>query len=102
MPGQVLREIRIKLPSDVAETVSHKEIIGALFDRSFTKAEYYQSKCNEYREKYGTTFSAFRKKVESSKREHFKEWDDLLLWEGYELALKNWKKKYAELKKCLA
>jgi len=101
MPGDVLSEVKIKLPSDVAKTVSPKEIIGALFDKSFAKAEYYQSKCNEFHEKYGITFVAFRKKVESSKEEHFQEWDDLLLWEGYELALKDWKKKYAELKKCL-
>ncbi|MBN1901188.1 hypothetical protein JW926_07690 [Candidatus Sumerlaeota bacterium] len=97
-----LIEIRLKLPSDVAETLSNKEIIGALCDKSFTKAEYYQSKCNEYREKYKTTFASFRKKVNSSKEEHFQEWDDLLIWEGCELAMRDWKKKYAELKKRLA
>ena len=102
MPGQVMSEIRIKLPSNVAETMTQKEIVGALYDKSFARAEYYRSKCNEFREKYGKTYAAFRKKVESSKQEKFQEWDDLLLWEGYELALKEWKKRQAELKKCLA
>jgi len=37
-------------------------------------------------------FLSFKKKVEQSKKEIFTAWDDLLLWEGYELAYKEWGK----------
>lgn len=32
------------------------------------------------------------------KNEIFTEWDDLVVWEGYELGCKEWKKKHEELK----
>ncbi len=42
------------------------------------------------------------KKVEENKDEVFEEWDDLMEWEAYELAHKEWKTKYEELKSCMA
>ena len=98
MQKEFLKEITIKLPSDVADTVSIKEIITLLIDKCLNKLEYYKTKCQKFQEKYGMDFLSFKKKVEQSKKEIFTEWDDLLLWEGYELAYKEWEKKYKELK----
>ena len=47
------------------------------------------------------SFTDFKKKVEESKKEVFEEWDDLMEWEAYELAHKEWKEKYEELKNCM-
>lgn len=88
------------MPSDIAESVSTKEIVGLLAERAFTKAEYYHSRCKEMEEKHGEDFKSFKKKVETSK-EDFSEWDDLLVWEGYELEFREWEKKYRELKNCM-
>lgn len=71
-----------------------------LLDKALTNAEYYRSKCNEYMEKYGMDFASFKKKVEESQEEVFSDWDDLLVWEGFELAYKEWKKKCEGLKGC--
>ena len=38
------------------------------------------------------------KKELESKEENFEWWDDLILWEGYEKAYKEWKHKYEEIK----
>lgn len=94
------KEVVLKLPSDLIETISNKEIISLLLDKALSKAEYYQSKCKEFEEKYNMDFTSFKIKVESSEEEVFEEWDDLIVWEGYELAYKDWKRKYEELKRC--
>lgn len=101
MQGTPLKEITIKLPSDVVETISTKEIIGLLLDKALGRLEYYQSRCNEFKEKYGMDFISFKKKGEKSSKEAFSEWDDLIAWEGYEIGYKEWKKKYEELKSCM-
>ncbi|MDP2278679.1 MAG: hypothetical protein Q8K51_10695 [Nitrospirota bacterium] len=100
MQNSTLKEIKFKLPSDIANSVSKKEIVGLLAEKASGKAEYYRSKCKEMEEKHGTDFKSFKKKVESS-GENFSRWDDLLVWEGYELAYKEWKKKYEELRDCM-
>ena len=46
-------------------------------------------------------FASFKKKVEEAKQEVFTEWDDIVVWEGYDLAYKEWKRKYEELKGCM-
>lgn len=100
MHGTVLKEIKIKLPSDMVETISNKEIIAMLMDNALSKVEYYRSRCNEFGEKYGMGFNSFKKRGEEAKEEVFSDWDDLILWEGYELGYKEWEKKYEELKVC--
>ncbi|MFH1288295.1 MAG: hypothetical protein ABII25_06325 [bacterium] len=100
MQGTILKEIKIKLPNNIVETISNKEIITMLMDKALSKVEYYRSKCNEFREKYGMNFNSFKKRGEEEKEEVFSAWDDLILWEGYELGSKEWKKKYEELKVC--
>ncbi len=100
MQSSALKEIKIKLPSDTANSVSKKEIVGLLAEKAFGKAEYYRSKCKEMEDKKETDFESFKKQTESSE-ENFSRWDDLLIWEGYELAYKEWKKKYEELRDCM-
>ncbi|MBI4684864.1 MAG: hypothetical protein HY755_06670 [Nitrospirae bacterium] len=94
-------EFTFKLPGDLVETISNKEIIGLLMDKALGRLEYYQSRCNEFKEKYRIDFISFKKKVEKAKEESFTEWDDLMVWEGYELGYQEWKKKYEELKGCM-
>lgn len=95
------KEIKIELPGDLVEIVSSKEIIAMLLDKALSKAEYYWSRCKEFEEKYDMDFSSFKKKIEETKNEIFTEWDDLVVWEGYELGHKEWEKKYEELKRCM-
>jgi hypothetical protein len=100
MQKAAFKEMKLKLPSDVIETISSKEMIGLLLDKALSKAEYYQSKCKEFEQKYNMDFTSFKKKVEGAEKEVFTEWDDLLVWEGYELGYKEWKRKYEELISC--
>lgn len=102
MQEAVLSEIRLKLPKGIVNTISKREIIEMLLDKALSKAEYYMSRCNEFKAKYGGDFASFKKKAEKAKKEVFADWDDLLVWEGYELGYKEWKKKYEELKSCMA
>lgn len=102
MQEAALSEIKLKLPKDIVETISKREIIEMLLDKALSKAEYYLSRCNEFKEKYSTDFVSFKKKAEKAKKEVFADWDDLIVWEGYELGYKEWKKKYEELKSCMA
>lgn len=97
-----LKEITIKLPKLLADDISGSEIVGMVMDKAVTTAEYYRSRCKEFEQKYGTGFNAFRKKVESAKAENTAEWDDMLVWEGFELAFTEWKNKSRELRKCRA
>lgn len=95
------KEIKIELPGNLREIASSKEIITMLLDKALSKAEYFGSRCREFEEKYGMDFISFKKRVEETKNEIFTEWDDLVVWEGYELGHKEWKKKYEELKRCM-
>lgn len=101
MHRTVLKEIKIRLPNDVVEAISNREIVAMLMDKALGKVEYYRSKCDEFGEKYGMNFGSFKKRGEEAKEEVFGDWDDLILWEGYELGHKEWKKKYEGLKVCM-
>ena len=96
-----LKEIILKLPGDIVTTISSKEIILMLSDKALSKAEYYGTRCKEFEGKYGMAFDAFKLRVEESGEEILSEWDDLILWEGYEIAHKDWKNKHEELKDCI-
>lgn len=100
MQTDTIKEIKLKLPADWAETITVGEIVYLLLDKALSKTEYYWSKCKEFEEKYCSTFSDFKKKVEDDREETFSDWDNLMVWEGYELAHQEWKKKYEELKRC--
>ena len=96
-----LKEIKLKLPKNIVESLAKNEIISLLLDKAFNKKEYYLTRCMEMEQKYGMGFSDFNKKVEENKKEIFEEWDDLMEWEAYDLAYNEWKEKYEELKSCL-
>jgi hypothetical protein len=72
-----------------------------LLEKVLSKTEYFGSRCRGFEEKYGIDFVSFKKRVEETKDEIFTEWDDLVVWEGYELGYKEWKEKYEELKRCM-
>ncbi|MCP5106192.1 MAG: hypothetical protein GY950_22590 [bacterium] len=97
-----LKEIKLKLPQNVVESLAKNEIVSLLLDKAFNKTEYYLSLSREMQQKYGMDFNQFKKKVEENKEEVFQEWDDLMEWEAYELAHKEWQTKYEELKSCMA
>ncbi|MBM4056155.1 MAG: hypothetical protein FJ264_16100 [Planctomycetes bacterium] len=100
MHKTVFKEIKIKLPSGLADTISDREIVELLMDKALTTAEYYHSKCKQFEEKYGMDFHVFKKKVETAHEEIFSEWDDMLVWEGFEIAYAEWKNKIEDLKNC--
>jgi len=102
MGKTVLRNITIQLPSTVVETISNREILSLLLDKAFGKKEYYRSKCRIMEEKYHTSFPVYKRSVEQAQEENFTAWDDLLLWEGYELAYQEWGRKFEELRQCIA
>ena len=102
MQNVILKEIKVKLPDDIVNSISSSEIVSMLLDKALTKVEYYKSKCRELEGKYNLDFSSFKKKVENAGKEKFADWDDLMIWEGYELAYHEWIKKYEELKSCRA
>lgn len=94
------KKITIKLPPGLANVVSAEEIVDMVMDKAVTIAEYYRSRCKEYEQKYGMRFKTFKTRVESAGTEHTPEWDDLLVWEGFELAYHEWKSKSEELQAC--
>jgi len=96
-----LAEITIKLPEFIANNISMSDIISSMIYKALVKSEYYLGKCRIMEEKYGLNFSEFQKKSENQERENFEEWDDLILWEGYETAYHEWLRKHKELKKCI-
>jgi hypothetical protein len=96
-----LKEVKLKLPGIVVESLAKNEIISLLLDKAFNKSEYYLTRCKEMEQKYGKPFTDFKRQVDQGKEEVFEEWDDLIEWEAYELAHKDWKEKYQELKNCM-
>jgi len=100
MKNAPLKEVTIKLPKGLANIVSAKEIVGMAMDKAVTMAEYYRSRCKAFEQKYGSSFDAFKKKMESAKTENTSEWDDLIVWEGFALAYIEWNRKSKELRKC--
>lgn len=95
-----IREVMIKLPGIMAESISRNDIIASFVYKALSKSEYYLTRCKIMEEKYGLKFSELQKKAEEDSEENFQAWDDLILWEGYELAYQEWLKKYKELKNC--
>jgi hypothetical protein len=94
------RNINISLPQNVAASTSSSDIISLLLDRAMTKAEFFKSKSRLYQHRHGMQFVEFKKLGDESE-ESFAAWDDLLLWEGYELAYREWLSRYEELLKCM-
>lgn len=41
-----------------------------------------------------------RKRLKQPMKRYFSEWDDMLVWEGFEIAYAEWKNKIEDLKNC--
>jgi len=93
-------EVTLRIPPSVAADIGGNEIINLLLDRALGKKDLYKSKIKMLEAKYGTNYTAFKKKSEKGD-EDFREWDDLLLWEGLMLAYREWNGKYRDLKLCI-
>ena len=101
MQAQVLKEIKIKLPVAVADAFPERDIIKLMLDISLNKTDFYGSRCKQFEALSKGSFAAVSKRIQKKKREDFKGWDDLLVWEGYEIGREEWARKYRELKRCL-
>ena len=95
-----MKKVTLHLPAQAAKAFSAKDIVEMLRDKALTKTEYFRSKNRFFEGKYNANFAEFKQKVAQSSEENFVEWDDLLLWEGYNLAFREWNDKYQELKSC--
>lgn len=100
MINKNVKSISITLPVTVFNSFRKEELLDMVRDKALTKMTYYLSRCNEMEQKYRMGFLAYKKKVNHSKKENFSHWDDLILWEGYFLAYKEWCEKLKELTQC--
>ena len=92
-------EVIVKIPPSIAADIGNNEIIGLLLGKALGKKDLYKSKIKMFESKYGTSYASFKKKSEQGD-ENFQKWDDLLLWEGFLLAYREWNRKYRDLKRC--
>ncbi|MCG3120494.1 MAG: hypothetical protein ALAOOOJD_03226 [bacterium] len=80
--------------------LEEKELLSLLLSHATTKYEYFASRARAFAAKYGCDYSAFKKRVEETKDESFVEWDDLIAWEAFDAASREWKTRYEELQAC--
>ncbi len=95
-----MNEVTLRIPPSIAVDIGSNDIIELLLDKALGKRDFYKTKIKMLEAKYGTNFASFKKKTEKGE-ERFQEWDDLLLWEGFVIAYKEWNKKYKDLKRCM-
>lgn len=100
MSALITSDLTVPLPPSVAATTSSHEIIELLLGRAMNKAEYFKSKSKFFQQSHGMCFNDFKAQSELQE-ESFSAWDDLLVWEGYELAYHEWYGKYQDLLACL-
>ena len=93
-------EMTLRIPPSIAVDIGSNEIIKLLLDKALGKRDFYKSKIRIFELKYGSNYASFKKKTEKGD-ERFQEWDDLLLWEGFLLAYREWNRKYRDLKLCM-
>ena len=93
-----MTKIALDVPSWMGEAETKVEFFRFLRGEALIKATYYRSMMKPFERKYSTTFSNFKKQIESSPQEDFQAWDDFIEWEAYYRAHQEWAKKYKELK----
>ena len=93
-------EVTLRIPPSIAADIGSNEIIKLLLDKALGKRDFYKTKIKIFEANYGTNFATFKKKTEKGE-ERFQEWDDLLLWDGFLIAYREWNKKYKDLKLCI-
>lgn len=64
---------------------------------ALTKMEVYKARSGVFEKKYRMVFESFKKKVETTPKEDFEKWDDLIEWDANHAAFLEWKKKYEDL-----
>jgi hypothetical protein len=77
--------------------VEENELLTLLLSHATTKYEYFASRARAFAAKYGCDFMTFKKRVEEANDESFTEWDDLIAWESFDAASREWKTRYEEL-----
>ena len=92
-------EVTVRVPPSVAADIGNDEIIDLLLAKALGKKDLYKSKIKMFESKYGTNYTSFKKRSEQG-NENFQEWDDLLMWEGFLRAYREWNRKYRDLKRC--
>ena len=92
-------EVIVRIPPSVAADIGNDEIIDLLLAKALGKKDLYKSKIKMFESKYGTNYASKKKSEQGD--ENFQEWDDLVLWEGFLLAYREWNKKYRDLKRCM-
>ncbi len=100
MENHPTSEVILKIPPSIAADVGNNEIIDLLIDKALGKKDLYKSKIEMFESKYGVNYASFKKKAEKGE-ENFEEWDNLLLWEGFLIAYREWNRKYKDLKLCM-
>lgn len=93
-----MKKIALEVPSWLDKKEARDKFLHSLRNEALMKVEYYQSMMKPFERKYSVSFEEFKKKVSSSSEENFEAWDDLIEWEAYFRAYKEWIEKYRELK----
>lgn len=81
--------------------LEENELLSLLLSHAATKYEYFASRAWAFAAKYGSDYPTFKKRVEEAKDESFAEWGDLIAWEAFDSASREWKIRYEELQACL-
>lgn len=87
----------VQVPSWVKKEEAREEFLKNLRGKALLKMEFYRSKIMPFERKYGLSFTEFREKVHLASEENFEEWDDLMEWEAYHTAFREWESHYQEL-----
>ncbi len=82
----------IKNLVDIGLYKNEKDAIESLIhSQAEKKIKLYSEKTRELGKKYGMGFQKFEKNIKGREDEEvFEEWDDYVLWKGYEESLKYW------------
>lgn len=92
--AQVLTKRKLKELGTTTE-----EIFRLLASQAFVKMRGYKTKTEFFQKKHGMPFGQFKKKIEDAKEEIFEEWDDFILWEGFQELYEKWLKRYLTLQR---
>lgn len=89
--------MELALPKWIEKIPKKDEFVRQLLKAAaFREMMYYKRKTEMFGKKWKGTFKQIQQKEKRSKKENYELWDDLILWEGYELKLKEWEKHYKQ------
>jgi hypothetical protein len=89
--------VSVQVPNWIKKEEAQREFLKNLLGKALLKMEFYRSKLKPYESKYHLAFEDFQKKVHSAPKEDFAQWDDLVEWEAFDTAFKEWEERYQEL-----